>query len=176
MKYYVTKKADIGKQGPGQYVYESAPKKRKCITVLGSEELTDQAQAHLTDVSKLLEPAIKNGLLRHSTHFSGEYDDIPAIDFQQAMDTVAKGTEMFEALPPQIRNRFKGDIKEFLNYTQNPDNFAEMQKFGMVKGNDGFRADGITPSGAPTDLNKDGRMDTVDTNADGVPDSNPAPQ
>ena len=125
-KFKLTKMSDLGKKGPGQYVYESEPKKRKVITYLGSEEKTDQAQAHLTDISKLLEPAIKNGLLRHSTHFSGEYDDIPAIDFQQAMDTVAKGTEMFEALPPAIRQRFKGDIKEFLNWTQDPVNFDEM--------------------------------------------------
>ena len=147
-KFKITKLSDLGKKGPGQYVYESAPKKRKVITWCGSESLVDQSQAELTDVSKLLEPAIQKGLLRHSTHYSGEYDDIPAIDFQSAMDTVAKASEMFDSLPPKIKQRFKGDIKAFLNYTQDPANGKEMAELGMIKGNDGLRADGITPTGS----------------------------
>ena len=122
----------------------------------------------------MLEPAIQKGLLRHSIQYQGEYDDIPSITYQEALDTVAKGNEMFDSLPPKVRQRFKGDIKQFLDFTQNPDNFQEMSKLGLTKGVDGFRADG-TPSGAATDMNGDGRRDTIDTNADGVADSNPQP-
>lgn len=172
-KIIVTNKADIGKHGPGKYVLMNTAKNlvKKVITVLGTESKVDESQGDLTDVSKLLEPAIRKGLLRHSVHYAGEYDDIPSITYQDALDTTTKVEEMFESLPPQIRTRFQGKPGQFLDYVQNPDNYAEMQKLGMTKGVDGRRADG-SPSGAPTDFNNDGNVDTVDTNADGIPDAN----
>ena len=100
MKYYVTTKADIGKHGPGQYVLGTTtnPKTTKvksCQTYTGTESKVDESQKALTDVHTLLEPAIKRGLLRHATKFTEEYDDIPAIDYQDALNTVAKADQMF---------------------------------------------------------------------------------
>ena len=89
-----------------------------------------------------------------------------------ALNTVAKADQMFSELPTKWKNRFNQDPNEFLKFVHDPGNGDEMIKLGMIKGNDGFNLKGM-PSGAPTDLNRDGKIDTIDTNADGVADSNP---
>jgi len=164
MKHYITKKSQIGKQGAGQYIIQDDNKKvLKCVTYTGTETKVDESQKSLTDIHTLLEPAIKNGLLRHSTKFTDQYDDIPHLDFQEALETVAKAGEMFDALPSKIRNRFQNDPKQFLEFTQNPSNAEEMRSLGMLKGNDGFTSTGA-PSGAPTKTDMDG---------DGIKDAPP---
>jgi phage internal scaffolding protein len=174
MKFTVTAAKDIGKQGDGQYVliHPTTKKVLKVQTYISQQKIVDESQRELTDVHALLEPAIKRGLLRHATKFTEEYDDIPAIDYQEALNTVAKADQMFAELPTKWKNRFNQDPNEFLKFVHDPANGNEMISMGMIQGNDGFNLSG-QPSGAPTDLNKDGRIDTVDTNLDGVPDSNP---
>jgi phage internal scaffolding protein len=173
-KVHITKANDIGKSGPGQYILETGKKDkrgrpiRKVVTVTGTKETVDQAQAQLTEVKNLLEPARKQGLLDAVTRYEGVMDDIPAKTFEEAMNTVAQATQMFEAMPAHIRTRFNNDPKTFLEFTHNPENAQEMQKMGLLKGNDGIKADG-TQSFAPTQN---------DLNANGVPDKipNPDPQ
>jgi phage internal scaffolding protein len=179
-KFYITKSNDIGGQGPGLYVLqdEFTGKVIKCITYTGTESRVDESQKKLTDIHELLEPAIRNGLLRHAIQYESEYDDIPAITYQDALDTVAKASEMFDALPVKIRNRFNNDPKQFLEFTSDPKNADEMQKLGMLKGNDGLTING-QPSGAPTatDKNGDGIKDTNTDGSfkDGQPGGKPEP-
>lgn len=176
-KIYVNSKNKVGTKGPGQYIVHDGTadnkigKVIKVLTITGDEELVDQAQAQLTDINYLLENAKRKGLLNAATQFEGEMDNIFPNDYQEAMNIIAQADSMFESLPSDVRNRFKGNPKEFLAFVQNPANGEELVKMGIAKGNDGFTRTGA-PSGAPTDLNKDGKVDTVDTNADGVPDAN----
>ena len=179
-KHKVTKATDIGKKGPGQYILETGKIDlrgrpiRKVITVTGTHDPVDQAQAELTDINNLLEPARKKGLLDAVTKYEGQMDDIPAKTYEEAMNTVVQAQQMFDSFPADIRNRFKNNPQEFLEFTNNPKNGSELIKMGLAKGNDGFTQTGAL-SGAPTDLNKDGKVDTIDSNADGVPDTNPPP-
>lgn len=179
-KYEVTRLADVGKKGPGQYVVDTGKKDtrnkpiRRVITVTGTHEPVDQAQAQLTNVQTLLEPARKKGLLDAVTRYEGEMDDIPAKTYEQAMNTVAQAQQMFDAMPAHVRNRFANDPKQFLEFTHNPKNAEEMKAMGLLKGNDGITATG-TPSGAPTptDMNANGIPDKI-TNAEGDTIDNPA--
>jgi phage internal scaffolding protein len=164
MKIYVTKKSDIGKGGPGIYVLDTGNKrKRKVITVTDKDKIVEQSQAALTDIHKLLEPAIKNGLLRHATKYEGEMDDLLATDYTDAMNKVASANSMFEQLPGKVRARFDNNPAQFLDFVQNPNNADELKSMGLLKGNDGKLRDG-SPSGAPT---------RTDHNADGIPDKTP---
>lgn len=178
MKTVVTVKKDIGKNGPGIYVLDEGKKDihgkplRKVITITDKDKIVEQSQKQLTDVDVLLEPAKRNGLLRHVTRYEGEYDDIPAASYEEALKITTQANTMFENLPLNAKRKFNNNPKEFLEFVQNPANGKEMIKLGLAQGNDGLTAKG-TPSGAPTDLNRDGRVDTVDSNADGVPDTNP---
>jgi phage internal scaffolding protein len=170
-KFKVTKANDIGKNGPGQYVLETSKKDsrgrpiRKVVTVTGTHEPVDQAQAQLTNIENLLEPARRKGLLDAVTRYEGEMDDIPAKTFEEALNIVTQASQMFEAMPAHIRNRFSNNPKEFLEFTHDPKNADEMAKMGLLKGNDGIKADG-TKSYAPT---------KQDINANGIPDNIPNP-
>ena len=165
MKYYITDPAQIGKKGEGQYILQTKDKKKvlKVQSHMGTETRVDQAQTQMTDISKLLEPAMRKGLLKHSIQYSDQYDDIPSTTYQEALNTVAKAEQMFDDLPINMRNRFNNNPSEFLEFTHNPANAPEMAKLGMLKGNDGLTAAGA-PSGAPTitDMNGDGIPDPVD--------------
>ena len=175
MKYEITNKSDIGKNGEGQYILKNTKGKvLKVVSYHGKESKVDESQKGLTDVHALLEPAIKRGLLRHATTFTDEYDDIPSIDYQEALTTVTKADQMFSELPGKMKHRFNNNPKEFLEFVQNPDNAPELQKLGMLKGNDGLTAKGAA-SGAPTptDMNANGVPDTI-TNPDGTMSPNPA--
>lgn len=129
-------------ESPGQIVVKKQGKVVKVVTSTG-KTLTDQSYATLLDVNKLLAPAMKKGLLRHVSKFEGEYDDIPAGDFQEAQFIVAKGQSMFEALPSNIRNKFEGSPAKFMEYVQNPENRDWLQKNGLLKGLDGIDSAGV---------------------------------
>lgn len=116
---------------------------------------TEQAHKKECDMNFILRNYQKTGIIRHAKEYTGRYDDVPAVDFQQAMETVAAANSMFEELPSSLRKRFKNDPAEFLAFAQNPDNRDEMAKLGMLKGNDGLDeagnpVDSPTPSPAPS--------------------------
>ena len=131
---------------------------KKVVTHTGQDCLVQQSDKHLTDVNKLLEPAMRKGALRHSVKFAGQYDDIPFRDYQDAQMQIAKAKNMYEELPANIRQEFDTPGK-FLEFAQNPKNVDRLMKMGILKGNDGVTAKG-TPSGAPTPTDKDGNPAT----------------
>ena len=162
---------DVGKHGPGQYVVHDGTaskigKVKRVLTKTGDVDPVDQSQVHLTDLNYLLENARKQGLLNHAIAYTDKYDDIPAVDYQEALNIVVQAEQMFEHLPSSARNRFKGDPRQFLTFVQDPNNAAELQKMGLLKGNDGITATGA-PSGAPTktDMNGNGTPDKLETPA-----------
>ena len=169
MKHYITDKNLINTKGEGQYILTTKDKKKvlKVVTYNGTESLVDQAQTKMTDIQVLLEPAMRNGLLKHSLQYAEDSDNIPSTTYQEALITVANAQQMFDDLPVNMRSRFNQNPKEFLEFTSNPANAQEMQKLGMLKGNDGLTATGA-PSGAPTKTDMDGN---------GIPDAveNPVP-
>jgi hypothetical protein len=136
---------------------------KKIVTVCGKSNV-QQSDKDLTNLNKLLEPAMKKGLLRHTVKFAGQYDDIPVADYQEAQLITAKAKSMYEELPMNIRAEFDTPAK-FLEFVQNPKNANKMQEMGILAGNDGKTADGKN-SGAPSPGDMDG---------DGVKDPEPTP-
>jgi hypothetical protein len=162
MKHIVKTKSEVGKKGPGTYVYpitNNGIQRFKVVTHTGDKTNVEQSALIETDLNRLLEPAIKNGLLRHAVKFEGEYDDIPVTSYEEAQILIAQAKSMYEELPSAIRSRFDGP-KGFLEFTNNPANAKEMERMGILKGNDGKTRTNVA-SGAPTPTDKDG---------DGVPD------
>jgi phage internal scaffolding protein len=166
MEYYVKSAMDVGKHGDGKYIISDNGKRtgkvKKVLTYTCDEKKVDESQKSLTDVSTLLEPAIRKGLLRHSAEFSGEYDDIPPLTYQDALNTIAKAEEMFAELPHKVRQRFP-TANAFLEFVHDPSNANEMENLGILRGNDG-RIKGGELSGAPSpgDLNADGIKDVTE--------------
>jgi hypothetical protein len=170
MNYYITKKADVGKQGPGQYILDQGKKDAKGrplreVLLVTGEGKTEQAHKKQCDMNYILRNYQKTGLITHSKKYQGAYDDVEVQDFNDAMLIVDKATNMYQDLPSNIRERFNGPV-DFIKFVNNPGNADEMKRMGILRGNDGLKAD-ATPSGAPT---------KNDMNGDGVPDPVPPPQ
>jgi hypothetical protein len=170
MKYYVTKKADIGKQGPGNYVLDQGKKDAKGrplreVHLVTGEGMTEQAHKDQCDMNYILRNYQKTGLITHAKKYEGQYDDVSVQDFNEAMLIVDKATNMYAELPSNIRERFNGPV-EFINFVNNPNNANEMVTLGILKGNDGVKDD-LSPSGAPA---------PNDLNGDQIPDNPPTPE
>lgn len=123
--------------------------RRKSVLNTGDGK-TEQAHKKECDMNYILKNYQKTGLIRHSKQNIGRYDDVTKADFQEAMFLVTNAQQMFQTLPSGIRKRFHQDPAQFLEFVQNPDNKAEMQKMGILRGNDGLDAQGA-PVSAPVD-------------------------
>lgn len=122
--------------------------KRLKPTIDTGEGLTEQAHKDECCINRILADYTRTGLLKHAKQFEGRYDDVSAMDFQEAMNTVANVKTLFEALPSKTRYEFGNDPVHFLSYVQNPANSQRLQEMGILRGNDGLKFDG-KPSGAP---------------------------
>lgn len=122
---------------------------RRKVTLDTGSGLTEQAHKKQCDINHILKDYQRTRLLKHVNNNQGRYDDITPMEFQDAMRIVAKSQQMFEQLPANIRKRFHNDPSEFLEFTQSPENRMELQKMGLLTGNDGINSHGL-PSHAPT--------------------------
>lgn len=84
------------------------------------------------DINRIMSGYQKSGAVNWLEKRQGQYLDVTAIDFMDAMQTVVKGREMFEELPSSIRDRFRNDPAEFLDFMHNPENADEMYKLGLA--------------------------------------------
>lgn len=119
------------------------------VLIHTGEGMTEQAHKKECDMNYILKEYAKTGIVRHAKTHEGRYDDVSVADFQAAMFIVKEAQNMFDTLPSELRQRFKGP-EQFLEFVNNPTNRDEMIKLGMIVGNDGLKGDG-TPSGAPTE-------------------------
>lgn len=106
--------------------------------VYADDGITEQSHKKQCDVNFILKDYVKTGLIRHAAQYEGRYDDVTAIEYQDAMRIVTQARTMFEELPAATRKRFGNDPAQFYEFTQDPANLDEMAKLGMLKGNDGI--------------------------------------
>ena len=113
-----------------------------CITE-ETPVITEQAHKKETDINWLLKDYMKTGLMKHAKNYEGQYDDVSAIDFENAMNTVAQVNTMFEELPSAFRKEFENNPSKFLEFAQNPENMPKLEAMGIEKGVDGFNLHGV---------------------------------
>lgn len=133
------------------------PSKKARPTINTGPGKTEQAHKQQCDMNYILKDYYASGMIKHAAKYEGRYDDVPAVDFQEAMVLVANAQQMFADLPSNLRNRFANDPAQFMDFTRNPDNQEEMLKMGIIKGNDGIDVKGAA-TGAPVKP----PLDTVD--------------
>jgi len=111
---------------------------------------TEQAHKKQTDMNYILRDYHATGMIKHAAKYQGRYDDVPPVDFQEAMNLVTNAQQMFSDLPSNLRNRFGNDPAAFLGFVQNPDNAQELQKLGITRGNDGIDITGAATAAPVT--------------------------
>lgn len=106
------------------------PRERR-LTDVGEVSRTQQHFRDECDVNTILRRFISEGVLSHVQQYGGEYVDVPAIDFQTAMNTITRAQEMFDELPAVVRQRFNNHAGEFLAWVQDPANAGELPTLGQ---------------------------------------------
>lgn len=97
------------------------------------ESMTKQSFAAECDINTILRNFVRGDAITHLNGGVATYADVSKIgDYYSAMQTVAKASEMFNALPSEIRNRFHNDPGELLDFVQDSKNLDEAVKLGIV--------------------------------------------
>lgn len=115
---------------PNQILSAYGPHLRVPLACLDASR-TKQSFSDETNINNILAQYLKTGLIDYVNENQGRYGDVTGLDFQQAMDTVALGREMFDALPANIRDRFANDPARFLDFVDDPANDEEAIKLGI---------------------------------------------
>ncbi len=89
---------------------------------------TKQSFRDETDINKILHRAQKAGTLSHLEKYEGTYGDFADFDFLEANIQIAKGGEIFDALPSEIRQEFRHSPAAFFEYVNDPANIDDLRK------------------------------------------------
>ncbi len=81
---------------------------------------TKQSFKDETDINKLLQRAAKKGTISHLNKYEARYGDFANFDFFEANVMLAKGREIFDDLPAEIRSEFHQSQAEFYDYVNDP--------------------------------------------------------
>lgn len=85
---------------------------------------TDQQYKQSCDINFIVNQYVKQGIPIPQQQVS--YADLTSVeDYESALLTVAEYKSAFESLPATERERFHGDVTEFLSFISNPDNLKE---------------------------------------------------
>lgn len=83
---------------------------------------TKQAFKDQCDVNQILKRAQKAGTLSHLQRYKGVYGDFSDFDFMEAQIALARGKEIFEELPSEVRRDFQNDPGRFFAFVNDPAN------------------------------------------------------
>jgi phage internal scaffolding protein len=104
---------------------------------------TEQAHKEAVDVNNILRKYDKTGVISHISNIEAKYGDMTGFDFREMQAKIADANSRFEQLPSEIRNRFKNDPAELLEFMENPDNRPEAEKLGLIDPNWTEETDGL---------------------------------
>ncbi len=108
------------------------PKQRQQIH-FPEQGRTKQAMQAECDINNIMAKFQKTGVIDFVNKHSPQFGDATGIEFQDAMEKVAKSREMFAELPSKVRKRFDNDPAQFLDFVNDPENEAEARVLGLTK-------------------------------------------
>lgn len=118
------------------------PPRVQVVAPTTGKSLTEQSHKKQTDINYILKEYTKTGLIKHAHTNQGKYDDVSAMDYQDALNVVADVKSMFESLPAATRAEFDHEPKQFLEYVRDPTNLTDMMEKGILSGIDAKDAEG----------------------------------
>jgi phage internal scaffolding protein len=96
---------------------------------------TKQSHKQECDINFIVNRYKRTGLLENARDAQGQYVDLPALEYKEAMDTIARAQSEFEQLPAKARAFYKNDPVNFLNHVHSPDAFDELKEIGLLNKN-----------------------------------------
>lgn len=104
---------------------------------------TEQVHKDICDVNNIIRQYDKRGLITHVSKIEAKYGDLSGLDFKHMQDTICNAKKMFEELPSKIRNRFKNDPKELIEFMDDPENREEAIQLGIINAGWSPETDGL---------------------------------
>lgn len=105
---------------------------RKPFSVTGPS-MTKQSFKRECDINVLLAKYRKTGFIDHLAKHQGQYADLPnGQSYHEAMNMILDAQESFNQLPSEIRNMFKNDPREFLDFVDDPSNAEKLKDLGLA--------------------------------------------
>lgn len=92
---------------------------------------TKQSEAAACDINNIMARYQRTGVIDHVAKWGARYGEVPAIDFQTAMNIIREGDQMFADLPSTVRERFTGP-GDFLAFVQDPANHDALSALGLT--------------------------------------------
>lgn len=137
----------MGTPAPIEMELTTHPKRlRPRVTIrFKKPSLTDQSFKDECDINLIMEKVLKGHPVSHintNEAFYGDVSEIP--DFTTATQMILDADNAFMALPAKIREQFKNDPAEFIEFCQNPDNNEALIKMGLH--NQVLKTDDLKPS------------------------------
>ncbi len=114
-----------------KFITAYGPKTKYRTSMDGEKTRTHQSGKDECDINLLMAKYVKTGVLDHQKEHGESYGFCTSMDLLEALSTVQKANEMFDDLPAQVRTKFNNDAGEFLDFTADPDNQAELVKMGL---------------------------------------------
>lgn len=107
-------------------------KRERVPSYPSGESLTQQSQARECDINFIMKRA-QAGTLTHINPNQGIYADLSgSVDYQEALELVIAAGNAFDALDANVRKRFANDPGLFMEFINNPENYDEARKLGLV--------------------------------------------
>lgn len=98
----------------------------------GDEAITQQSFKEDCDINVLLKRFAVTGELPENVRVPqyGEFEE--TFDFMSSMNIIRAAQEAFDAMPAVVRERFNNDPGRFVDFANDPDNYDEALKLGLV--------------------------------------------
>lgn len=98
------------------------------------ESLTQQHFAREADVHNIIKAYDRTGLIANVNRGVAQYGDFSEVnEYRESLDFINRAKNNFEALPSQIREKFRNNPGEFFEFANNPENAEEMIKLGLAQ-------------------------------------------
>lgn len=94
---------------------------------------TRQEFAQECDINTIMGRYAVTGVLDYVNKHQPTFEDVSALDFTTAMETVAAARSAFYDLPANVRDRFDNEPAFMLGFLENPQNRKEAEELGLVK-------------------------------------------
>lgn len=96
--------------------------------------MTHQSFQDECDINKIMKRYQDTGMIEHVREISTNYGDFSNVDdYQTALNKVISAQESFDALPAEIRKRFKNDPAELIDFMNDPKNAQEAVQLGLLE-------------------------------------------
>lgn len=108
---------------------------KRVATVNEEPTRTQQQWKDMVNVNNIMAKYKRTGSISHLRNVqNGVYADLTTIpDYMSALMTVHQAREAFESLPALVREKFKHDPAQLIDYLKDPKNKDEAIELGLVK-------------------------------------------